>query len=155
MSVIGNPLTLGGGKESVVAFAMGREAYSDWDSAQGIYGGWRWVDNKCFEYAESDNSKFICLKAGVYNVYYFLKGGYNTSGSSVNVIGRVYKNDSVIDETTTTSAGTGSYSSVTNVQVAVNDIIHYRQRNSSGITGQTGMVVITKADIAPSPEIPP
>lgn len=149
MSVIGNPISIGGGKAQVVAFTIGREAYNDWRPDDGgIYGGYWWADGKNFE--RIANGVFECLKAGTVNVYCYIKGGYNTSGNYIGVSARIYKNSTII-ATKDSTTSSGATFSVSNVAVAVGDTIKILQRNTSGATAQSGSIVICKSDIDPVP----
>lgn len=151
MSIIGNPVTLIGGASGIMtAFAAGRSSTNSWENSVGLFGGWEWADDENFNRLNTNSSNFECLKAGTYNIYYYIKSGYNASGNLINVTGRVYKNDSVISETVT-SAATGNYGSITGVQLSAGDKIYYRLKNASGTSAQSGAIAICKDGVTPQP----
>lgn len=132
MSVLGNPISLGGGRADCVLTVTGRNnsASSSW---QGVYGGVEWFNSDYFSLQEgSDRSEYICNKGGTYSVYYMIKGGYNTNGSLVNSAIQIRVNGSaVISETTTAATGTTGNGTVTLNEGDTFEMMTHNTTNSS------------------------
>lgn len=148
MSVLGNPLLLGGGGSAPIACgyawctAAGTSArlvgvpYSTW--AGTIYPNTHAADNKYFSYADG---VFTCLKAGTYVINYFGCPQRNSSGTMINLSYQVNHNSAAIASGTVTS-NTGVYSSAT-VTLAVNDTVSVQTNAAAtGASYDFGYIIV-------------
>lgn len=145
MSIIGNPITLGGGKIDCCAVFFGRTTIYRSFPCSGIYGGYQWADGKFFEQVAEANSTFKCLKAGTYYFSYYLKGAYNSSGSFKQTIGRLSINGTTTYSITTdnTSGNHGIWS----LNLSAGDVVFWDQRvnwSSSLNVNGAGMISLTQ-----------
>ena len=147
MSVLGNPLLLGGGGSAPIACGYA------WNVATGttvrlvgvpytIYGtaypNTHAADNKCFSYADG---VFTCLKAGTYVISYFGRSGRNSSGTAVNLSYQVLHNSTAVASSTNVGI-MGTHSSVT-VTLAVNDTVSVKVNSAaSGANYDFGYIIV-------------
>ena len=145
MSVIGNPITLGGGSSDCVLARAGRTTSTTYAS---IYDGFNWVDNIHFDHEYNadttpTNGSYICLKSGTYDVDYVVKGGYNGSGDFKHTSARLLKNGTEINSVTT-STTSGSYGTWT-ITLAAGDVLWFQQKvNWTSTLNVNGAYMIRK-----------
>lgn len=140
MSILGNAVTLGGGGTPYVVLTVaGRHADS---TLGGVYTGFEAFEDTYFSHMAAD-STYTCLKAGTYNVGYFYKPGYNTSGKLINTQLVIQVNGTNVVNVTSTAAigGNGSAS----ITLAAGDTLALKMRNttSSSLSHTGGMVLTT------------
>lgn len=146
MSVLGNPITLGAGSSDCVVTVAGRTALTSFGS--GIYGGFLWADEINFDYSYDENnekksSSFVCLKPGTYDVHYYIKGEYNSSGDFKQTAAKLEVNGTQVESVTT--ASTSGEEGVWTVTLAYGDELTYDQRVVwSSSLKVTGSIMILK-----------
>ena len=147
MSVLGNPLMLGGGGGGAAYgyawHTAGSTSYTvvcGSGSAKTAYG----ADGNCFSFS---GGVFTCLKAGTYKVKYFGRGSYNTSGTAIYLYYHIYQNSTAVVTANSTSTGAANSGVCTEITltVAVGDTISADTRNSSGATAHNFGYIITPA----------
>ena len=82
----------------------------------------------------ADKTTLTCQAAGTYTLYYFGRGGYNTSGTAINLRYRIYQNSTIIASATNV-ANSGTHGSIS-VTCAAGDTIHVTTSNSSNSANQ-------------------
>lgn len=134
----------GGGADPLIVLAVaGRHAA---DSLGGVYTGYNVCEPAYFSKVEGVDSAYTCLKAGTYDVDYFYKPGYNTSGRLVNVQLVIQINGTnAVNVTSTAATGGNGTASIT---LAAGDTLALKMRNTtsgSSLSHAGGMVLTTGA----------
>lgn len=142
MSVIGNPITLGGGGGSKIALCLGLRSNSLGTTLQlcNTYYGQAWW-NKAFSQNQSYMADFTCKKAGTYRYTGYAKGGYSSSGTGFGVQFVIYKNGTAFFDQTSQIGGAGINWDNT-VSLAVGDVITVKMRNTATATMHSATLIM-------------
>ena len=139
MSILGNPVTFGGGAHPGVVAAL-------YDTMTGntytTIGQDKGHNEKYFTLA---NSVLTCVKAGTYVIYYFPRGANSSSGTSITNSYRIYQNGTKVVDDTSGVGNAGTQSSVT-VTLAAGDTIHYQCKASNSATRISMGIVICPSE---------
>lgn len=139
MSILGNALSMGGGTPHVVGYAW-HTAYGTSYARVGNFDRLKslWADSNFFT---QSTGLFTCQRAGTYQIVYFGRGGYNSSGTSIDLYFQVVANGSVVASSYSVD-NAGVNSSVT-VTLSVGQTLYAQTRNSSGNnTHDFGFIII-------------
>jgi hypothetical protein len=134
-TIIGDIISFGGGSPAVAAFAAGKSNGTEYAIGHPQTMSIVANDEKYFT-REQDTSgytgKFICQKAGTYKVLLYARGCYNSKGTKVNAVSKLYKQNSVLATYNTNVAG--EVDTVENITLNKGDNIYMTLKIASGST---------------------
>lgn len=138
MSVIGDALLSGGFDTGIIkAFLWGRGTSTSYTTMGDL-------ESYDPSYVSISSHEYTFLKGGDYNLTYFGRGGYNSSGTAINLQFRIQlrRNGETTSIASSTTVANGGVVETIQQTFEVGDVLYVQARNSTGAnTHDIGFIV--------------